>query len=115
MLDKDWVTIGIVLNKSVVKKSKTGNNFITFSLGDFKGKETKFFLFGTAFDQWWTLSKGSVIGVLNAECMPPLSEGQDFSYKVTSAGKVIEIGTAFYFGTCIGISGNKKCEETANL
>ena len=115
VLEKDWVTIGIILNKSVVRKTKIGNNFIYIVLGDFSGKETKFFLFGTAFDHWWTLPKGTVVGVLNAEYMAPLRDGFDPGYKVDCAGKLIEIGSAFYFGTCIGITGNKKCEEAANL
>ena len=114
-LTQDWVTIAIVLNKSPIKKTKNSKNFIAFTLGDLNGTEVKFLLFSSAYEEWWKTSVGTLIGVLNAECLPALTENAAPSYKIDNSGKILKIGHAYYFGTCIGISNNRKCENYTNL
>ena len=112
-LDKDWVTIAVLANKSEVKKTKTGTNFIIFGLSDLEGCEVKFLLFGDAYDNWWKEQNGTVLGVLNA--VPMASENFPLSYKIEKAGKIIKIGVCADYGKCVGIDGINRCEGYVNL
>ena len=111
-LSSDWVTISVLAIKSEVRKTKSGNNFMIFTLSDLEGCEVKFFLFGDAYDIWWKEPCGVVIGVLNALPMP----ATDFalSYKIEKASKIIKIGVSADYGKCAGIDGINRCEGYVN-
>lgn len=112
-LTKDWVTISVISMKSEVKKTKTGTNFIIFTLSDLEGCEVKFFLFGDAYEVWWREPCGGVIGVLNA--LPMAASDFALSYKVEKASKIIKIGVCPDYGKCAGIDGINRCEGYVNL
>ena len=112
---QDWVTLGILLHKTQTKKTKTNNNFICFTFGDLQGTEVKFFLFNSAYEEWWKTTAGTVLGILNAECLPSSAAGATPAYKIDSAGKILKIGEAADFGVCIGISENKKCQNYVDM
>jgi len=113
-LQEDWVTIGVLVHKSPVKKAKNGNNYIQFTLGDLEGEEVKFLLFGEAYESWWQEIQGCLLGVLNSTPLPVL-ENQPQSYKIEKAGKLLKLGQAAYFAACSGILDNKKCSGYVNL
>lgn len=108
-LDCDWVTIGVVVTKSEVKKTKTGNNYIIFTVSDLEGQEISLFLFSEAYENHWKTCLGSVIAVLNAEL------GIKGGYKITHSGKILAVGDAKDYAICRGIVGNVKCDNYVNL
>jgi DNA polymerase III alpha subunit len=108
-LESDWVTIAVVVQKSDVRKTKTGNNFMVFTLGDLDGEELSLFLFGEAYNGHWQIALGSVVAVLNALV------GNNGGYKITHGGKLLIVGTSKDYASCRGIIGNMKCDNYVNL
>lgn len=65
--DKDWVIAGVVVNKSTVRTSQKGNQYLIWTLSDLKDdiKTVSMFLFGNAYHQLWKTAVGTVVGILN--------------------------------------------------
>lgn len=65
--DKDWVIAGVIINKSQVRTSQKGNQYLIWTLSDLKDdiKTAGMFLFGNAYHQLWKTAVGTVVGVLN--------------------------------------------------
>lgn len=65
--EKDWVLAGVIANKSAVKTSQKGNQFLIWTLTDLKDdiKTISVFLFGSAYNQLWKTQVGLVVGILN--------------------------------------------------
>ena len=84
---------------------KPRNKFMVFRLCDLKW-EVDCFLFGTAFDQFWKLTPGTLLAILNPGIMPPKGN-QDtgrFSLKLGSSEDcVMEIGVARDLSYCASI------------
>ncbi|CAG9313275.1 MCM10 [Blepharisma stoltei] len=113
VLEQDWVTVGIIVLKSEVKKAKNNTSFIIFTLGDLEGHEIRFFLFGEAHNTWWNLPVGEVIALLN----PSPFQGKDnsLSYNIEKPGMLLRIGVSLYYDKCNGFIGNKRCEGYVNI
>jgi minichromosome maintenance protein 10 len=81
------------------------NKFMVFRLTDLQW-EVDCFLFGTAFDQFWKLTPGTLLAILNPGIMAPKGNqntGQ-FSLKLGSSEDcVMEIGVARDLGFCIAV------------
>ena len=81
------------------------NKFMVFRLTDLKW-EVDCFLFGTAFDQLWKLTPGTLLAILNPGIMTPKGNqntGQ-FSLKLGSSEDcVMEIGVARDLGFCTAV------------
>ena len=79
------------------------NKFMVLHLCDLKW-EVDCFLFGTAFDQFWKLTPGTLLAILNPSVMPPKTNQQHsgrFSLKLGSSEDcVMEIGVARDLGYC---------------
>ena len=78
------------------------NKFMVFHLCDLKW-EVDCFLFGTAFDQFWKLTPGTLLAILNPSIMPPKGNQNSgrFSLKLGSSEDcVMEIGVARDLGYC---------------
>ncbi|KAF2644857.1 hypothetical protein P280DRAFT_514323 [Massarina eburnea CBS 473.64] len=110
-MENDYVVLGVIASKSSPMTPKNSirdrstsnqeadahqsNKFMVIKLVDLKW-ELDLFLFDTGFSQFWKLSVGTLIAVLNPEIMPPRNrDGGKFSLKLTSSDDtVLEIGTA---------------------
>jgi minichromosome maintenance protein 10 len=125
--EMDYVVIGIICYKttphdhknnpkainSADKDGASKPKFMVLRLTDLKW-EIDLFLFDTGFDQFWKLTEGTVIAVLNPGIMPPrVRESGAFSLKVTSCeDTIIEIGTAQDMGFCNSIKADgKQCTQ----
>lgn len=81
---------------------KPRNKFMVLHLCDLKW-EVDCFLFGTAFDQFWKLTEGTLLAILNPGIMPPKGNQNSgrFSLKLGSSEDcVMEIGLARDLGYC---------------
>jgi minichromosome maintenance protein 10 len=113
--ESDYVILGIIASKSnplehrnnpkSINSSGSDNSarskFMVVHLTDLKW-ELDLFLFDTGFEQFWKLTPGTVIGILNPGIMPPrVKESGAFCLKLTSSeDTVLEIGTAKDIGFC---------------
>ena len=78
------------------------NKFMVLHLTDLKW-ELDCFLFGTGFDQFWKLTPGTLLAILNPSILPPKGNKHNgrFSLKLGSCeDKVMEIGIARDLGYC---------------
>lgn len=81
------------------------NKFMVLHLCDLKW-EIDCFLFGTAFNQFWKLTPGTLLAILNPAIMPPKGNQNNgrFSLKLgSSEDAVMEIGLAKDLGYCVSI------------
>ncbi|QDS75336.1 hypothetical protein FKW77_002019 [Venturia effusa] len=125
--EMDYVVMGIICYKtaphdhknkpqainSAGEDSGTKPKFMVLRLTDLKW-EIDLFLFDTGFDQFWKLTEGTVIAILNPGIMPPrVRESGAFSLKITSCeDTVIEIGTAQDMSFCSSIKADgKQCTQ----
>lgn len=110
-IDNDWVTIGIVINKTT-KVSKNGNEYSLWKLSDLKSDKTvSFFLFGLVNERHWKLAIGSVIGLLNASILGEKKEYRNKSTDLCSVtiddpDKLLNIGTSKDMGYCKAVKKN---------
>jgi len=90
------------------------NKFMVLHLTDLKW-EVDCFLFGSAFDQFWKLTPGTLLAILNPGILPPKSGQQDtgkFALKLGSCEDcVMEIGVARDLAWCDAKRADgKQCE-----
>jgi len=81
------------------------NKFMVLKLTDLK-YELDCFLFGTGFDQFWKLTPGTLLAILNPAIMPPKNNHHSghFSLKLSSSEDcVMEIGMARDLGYCTSV------------
>ncbi|KXT10226.1 hypothetical protein AC579_2952 [Pseudocercospora musae] len=81
------------------------NKFMVLHLCDLKW-EIDCFLFGTAFNQFWKLTPGTLLAILNPAIMPPKGSQHSgrFSLKLgSSEDAVMELGVARDLGYCVSI------------
>ncbi|KAL8621332.1 hypothetical protein ACOMHN_053353 [Nucella lapillus] len=102
-LQGDWVTIGIIVQKSEARKSQTGKTYSIWKVSDLEDPDrpVSFFLFGQVYKQLWKMDMGTVIGLLNPSIMDSMEKGRgDVAFTVSSAQQVMEIGRSKDLGWC---------------
>lgn len=120
--ESDYVVFAIIASKSSPYETKTKppvnssgpdpadeinprNKFMVLTLTDLKW-ELDLFLFDTAFTQFWKLTPGTLIAILNPSIMPPKTKQHSgrFSLKLSSSDDgIIEIGAARDLAFCKSI------------
>ncbi|KAK5128209.1 hypothetical protein LTR85_002876 [Meristemomyces frigidus] len=90
------------------------NKFMVLKLTDLK-YEVDCFLFGTAFDQFWKLTPGTLLAILNPSILPPKTNQHSgrFSLKLGSSEDcVMELGIARDLGYCNSVKKDgQQCGE----
>ncbi|KAK8777099.1 hypothetical protein V5799_029554 [Amblyomma americanum] len=119
--DIDWVTVGVLVNKSPPKTSKNGKPFSIWKLTDLQDCENLvcIFLFGDVHEKHWKTSVGSVVGFLNPSIMPnkdSYSSRTEVCLSIDHPGKVMLMGTSKDFGTCRGKTRDgQACTNVVNM
>ncbi|XP_064475902.1 protein MCM10 homolog [Ornithodoros turicata] len=119
-ITEDWVTIGVLVNKTAPKTSKNGNTYSIWKMTDLVDCENlvSFFMFGEVHQKHWKTAIGSVVGVLNPSVMPnrdSFSSRSDITLSIDHPGKVMLMGTSKDFGTCRGKSrSGQPCTNIVN-
>lgn len=66
----NWVSVGVIIEKSGTLKSSNGNEYMIWKLHDLKNceeKPKKMLMFGEAVKEHWKLQKGSVVVTLSPQ------------------------------------------------
>ncbi|RPA82997.1 hypothetical protein BJ508DRAFT_324877 [Ascobolus immersus RN42] len=115
-IEGDWVTLGIVANKSESKEVKMApgqvrqpgapmNKYMILTLTDLKW-EMELFLFGAAYNRYYKTVPGTVIAVLNPGIMKPRANDQTGKFSLTlnnDEDDLLEIGLARDLAYCKSI------------
>ncbi|TMW65783.1 hypothetical protein Poli38472_008425 [Pythium oligandrum] len=110
----DWVTIGVLVRKTLSKAAANGSSFMVWALSDLEATELAVFLFDAAYDAHWREMEGAVIAVLNATVLPS-NEKDRFALKIAKGEEVVKLGKAVDFGICKGTtSGEARCRLPVN-
>ncbi|TKA80467.1 hypothetical protein B0A49_00851 [Cryomyces minteri] len=116
-VEGDYVVLGVVASKSAPHNHKATHKSSTNGVQDEDGRskfmvlkitdlkwEIDLFLFDTGFSQFWKITLGTVVAILNPSIMPPRPEKRDtgaFSLKLTSSDDtVLELGMSRDLGFC---------------
>ncbi|KAF2761329.1 hypothetical protein EJ05DRAFT_473851 [Pseudovirgaria hyperparasitica] len=137
-VEADYVVLGIIASKSTPlnhkkKYQKTSNGdpdeeaeddqaagrakFMVLRLSDLHW-ELDMYLFATGFSEFWKLTVGTVVAILNPGIMPPKNKDTgNFSLKLSSSeDSVIEIGSARDLGFCNAVKKDgKQCGSWVDL
>jgi minichromosome maintenance protein 10 len=129
--ESDYIVFGILAKKSTPYSHKKThrttdqnnpqedataprNKFMVMTLVDLKW-EIDLFLFGTAFDQFWKLTEGTLLAIQNPSILPPKGNQNNgrFSLKLgSSEDRVMELGVARDLGYCVSVKKDgEKCGE----
>lgn len=120
-IDIDWVTVGVLVNKTPPKTSKNGKPFSIWRLTDLLDCENLvcIFLFGDVHEKHWKTSVGSVVGFLNPSVMPNKDNygaRKEVCLSIDHPGKVMLMGTSKDFGTCKGKTRDgQPCTNVVNM
>ncbi|KAM0703324.1 hypothetical protein Q7P35_009262 [Cladosporium inversicolor] len=127
--ESDYIVFGILAKKSTPYSHKQThrtndqnnpqedaaaprNKFMVMTLVDLKW-EIDLFLFGTAFDQFWKLTEGTLLAIQNPAILPPKGNQNNgrFSLKLgSSEDRVMELGVARDLGYCVSVKKDgEKC------
>lgn len=110
----DWVTIGVLVRKTLSKPAANGSTFMVWGLSDLDGTELAIFLFGDAYSTHWKESPGAIVAILNATLLPS-SETNQFAFKSTQPTEIVTLGKATDFGICKGITSREtRCRLAIN-
>ncbi|XP_063386936.1 protein MCM10 homolog [Cydia fagiglandana] len=118
-LSKDWVTAGVIVRKSAVKKSQKGNQFLIWTLSDLKDdlKTVSMFLFRKAYNDLWKTTEGTVVAVLNPNVLDRSQNSADQAcLSVETSDRVMILGQSKDLGTCKSKKKNgEPCTAFVNL
>ncbi|GFR66544.1 sensitized chromosome inheritance modifier [Elysia marginata] len=111
----DWVTIGVIVNKSEAKTSSAGKPYSIWRLNDLEDLDNSvsFFLFGEKHKQLWKTEPGTVIGVLNPGMMDALEKNSsEPAFTVQNVNQVMIMGRSKDLAWCTALTkgGNKCCK-----
>ncbi|KAJ3157071.1 SPT3 Dosage dependent suppressor of Ty-induced promoter mutations-like protein [Geranomyces variabilis] len=102
-IDGDWVTIGVVFDKSAPRTSSIGKQFSTLKLTDLNGGVVNVFLFDGCHIAHEREAVGSVVAILNAKIKMPNEKGQYLALQISNGDKWMKIGDSLDFGFCKGV------------
>lgn len=115
---KDWVIAGVIVSK-FSKTSQKGNQFCVWTLSDLHTdlKTVSLFLFGSAYKQFWKLTAGTVIGVLNPSVLENKAGSKnEASLSVDNSQKIMIFGQSKDLGTCRSTrKDGEKCTSFVNV
>ncbi|XP_063537400.1 protein MCM10 homolog [Cydia strobilella] len=118
-LSKDWVTAGVIVRKTAVKKSQKGNQFLIWTLSDLKDdlKTVSMFLFRKAYNDLWKTTAGTVVAVLNPNVLDRSQNSADQAcLSVETSERVMILGQSKDLGTCKSKKKNgEPCTAFVNL
>ncbi|RLN90972.1 hypothetical protein BBJ28_00015743 [Nothophytophthora sp. Chile5] len=110
----DWVTIGVLIRKTLSKPTANGSTFMVWGLSDLNGTELGVFLFDDAYAAHWKELVGSVVALMNAALLPA-TEKNKFAFKASQRAEIVKLGKAVDFGICKGVtSGEARCRLAVN-
>ncbi|XP_041819824.1 protein MCM10 homolog [Chelmon rostratus] len=116
--DSDWVTFAVLVNKATQQSNSSGKTFSIWKLNDLHNLEVfvSLLLFGEVHKEHWKTEPGTVIGLLNPNPMKQKDGYDGVSLTVDHPQKVLLMGEAQDYGTCIAMKKNgDPCSQIVNM
>ncbi|XP_011500493.1 PREDICTED: protein MCM10 homolog [Ceratosolen solmsi marchali] len=116
--NEDWVIGGIILNKSLTKTSQKGNQYCIWKITDLgmDMKTVSIFLFSSAYKNFWKVSNGTVISILNPSVLESRDDKDLATLSVNNSQKVLILGFSRDLGKCKSVKKNgEPCTSPVNL
>ncbi|KAI8920112.1 hypothetical protein DFJ77DRAFT_507444 [Powellomyces hirtus] len=109
-IDGDWVTVGVLFDKSAPRVSAKGTQYCTLRLTDLNKNVINAFLFESCFTKHSENAVGSVVAILNPKILMPNERGKSIALNISSADKWMKIGDSQDVAFCKGVlSEGIKC------
>lgn len=99
-IDGDWVTFGVIADKTHAKTAVNDKKYCVFKLNDLSGTQVNLFLFDEAFETHYKESIGAVIAILNPNIARPQESTDPIGINVDVADKLLKIGTSRDLAIC---------------
>ncbi|XP_062522782.1 protein MCM10 homolog [Corticium candelabrum] len=116
--DKDWVTIGVIINKLPPKETCKGDKFAAWKLSDLSSSSSvvMLFLFKDVYHTHWKTSQGQVIALLNPNKMQTKEGRETVAVSVDHPNKLMLLGMSKDLGVCQGRNKatNRQCQNHIN-
>ncbi|CAJ0924324.1 unnamed protein product, partial [Mesorhabditis belari] len=115
-----FISMGVLVDKSEIKKSANGNQFIIWKLHDLRDcqqQPVKCLLFGEAFKSHQQLLPGNSVAIVNPQ-LGDNNDGKDKSVvlKFVRPAQIVEVGWSADFGKCRGIKADQvPCQNFVNV
>ncbi|KAI9028553.1 hypothetical protein DFJ74DRAFT_659267 [Hyaloraphidium curvatum] len=93
-IDGDWVTIGVIAEKTHPRTASNDKKYCVVRLNDLKGTQVNLFLFDEAFEVHYKEVVGSIIAVLNPNIARPQESTDPLGINIDVADKFLKIGTS---------------------
>ncbi|KAJ3333244.1 minichromosome maintenance- protein, partial [Blyttiomyces sp. JEL0837] len=102
----DWVTIGVLMEKIIVRKEEKN---CTFNLSDLQGNTINVFLFDEAFTRHSKEVVGGVFAILNPDILPSAEVNSTVALGVDNPDQMLRMGQSIDFNICKGVTDGKRC------
>uniref|UniRef100_A0A1I7ZMR3 Protein MCM10 homolog n=1 Tax=Steinernema glaseri TaxID=37863 RepID=A0A1I7ZMR3_9BILA len=114
----DWITMGVIVDRSDVKKSSNGKEYMVWNMTDLydcQQKPVKVLLFADCVRDHWKIQLGTLVALTNADCDTDGKTG-DVTVKLFKSNQVMEIGQCPLFSHCkASKKDGERCKSFVNL
>jgi minichromosome maintenance protein 10 len=102
--DKDWVTIGVLVDKLPPKETSKGDKFAVWKLSDLSSSSSilVFFLFKDVYQKHWKTPQGQVVALLNPDKMQSKEGHDNVAITIDHPHKMMILGTSKDLAVCSG-------------
>uniref|UniRef100_A0A0N5B448 Zf-primase domain-containing protein n=1 Tax=Strongyloides papillosus TaxID=174720 RepID=A0A0N5B448_STREA len=116
----NFVTMGVIIEKSECKVSGNGKNYIIWKINGFKHineSSVKVLLFGDCFKSHWKLQEGMSVAIVKPTFSTnDKSKDNITTLMITKDTQVIELGFCIDFGICKSMrTDGKPCSNVVNI
>ncbi|CAI4229621.1 unnamed protein product [Auanema sp. JU1783] len=115
-----FVTIGVIIDKSEVRKSANGKDYLMWRIHDLKDCQTqslRVLLFGECCKEYWKLQAGTCVGLLSPEVGDQRDvKDKQVAVRVFKRAQVTDLGFCPSYGICKSIKSDSiRCSNFVNL
>ncbi|KAJ3243880.1 hypothetical protein HDU78_011711 [Chytriomyces hyalinus] len=93
-INGDWVTIGVLVDRSEPRVASNKKKYIVFKLSDLNGHVVNALLFGNVFETHWKEMVGGVFAVLNPRILPVTEKSSMVGLDIDDEGKFLKLGAS---------------------
>ncbi|KAK0583017.1 hypothetical protein LWI29_032435 [Acer saccharum] len=109
-----WATAGVLIEKGYPKTSSIGQQYSIWKIAYLDETAISVFLFGDAYEKNCKEEAGTVFALFNC-AVRKAGKGSGFSLSVSSASRILKLGTSVDYGVCKGKgSGGVPCTTVIN-
>ncbi|KAJ1553862.1 minichromosome maintenance- protein [Nowakowskiella sp. JEL0078] len=109
----DWITIGIISEKSNPKTGRGNCSYIVLHLSDLKGFDLRLILLGDCYEKHWKELVGSIVAILNPKILP--KRNNSMAITLDHSHKFIKIGMSVDMKFCKFTGNGKQCRKVVDM